>query len=424
MREQLLIAQKYWVDFLLTSAHRLVGGRSYQQWQQSHYGLKDVKLASNALSHELEEACLAQSGSLTFSEYLKIDQFGSNGYHSRYRLHGKTPVDRTWGEALAKLCQNFGLHEIIEFGPGDGALALKAITTAQKSGYQLFFSGIEINERLQRRIRQSFTKAGLNKSIKVLTKTLKDIKKHQACLLVLAYSLDSLPPEMLVNQSPTPNLPDSLIGIKVSQRHLQEKILSFDELGKRGIELKGGHLTYRGFYFDLSQFILAPEQRACLPLDSFVTLTLLLQNLPLGSVVLIVDEFEIFAPSWIGEHRCLPRDLHRYDRTLSLSKLYTGSGSNLLYYTTYFNTLANIVFSLGIDKVFYDREETLAAAVLGKSVEARSRLTSCYAILFVKENEIPKNPTLLVGPPESAGLDKRLVKGFSGIDSTQRTNVK
>src|SRR5258708_36665998 len=89
---------------------------------------KEIKLISacmvknKLLYQELEQACNRQGGILTYAEYLTIDQFGKHGYYATSTQHGKTDVDKRWGQTLALYCHNFGHDTLIEFGCGMGEL--------------------------------------------------------------------------------------------------------------------------------------------------------------------------------------------------------------------------------------------------------------------------------------------------------------
>jgi hypothetical protein len=365
--------------------HLIAGGKEESARIKEYYSLKTVVLKNKKLAVELEEACKKNNGVLTFAEYLEIDQFGKNGYHANNSYHGEQETYKRWTEALVRYSIDNKIFNIIDFGPGNGDLGIYALKYGKSIKTKLIWSGIEINKGLRITIEKKFKKEKLTSQLQYLTSTPDGLPINQKSTMVFSYSLDNLPPEMLVNTAKSRSFPTAMLGVTISKNILKEVILTNEQLQKKGISLKNGIFTdNKKQTFDLTAWKLNPFQRACIPLSATTTLTSFTKRLPKNSIVLIIDEFSIDPYYPHSKHLNIPKDLNAYYRYFeNLNDLYKTSGNNLLYFPTYANCYLNALRSLGYSKINLGFENEMANK-LAKNRTLKPTRGICLAITGIK----------------------------------------
>lgn len=346
---------KFFLDFLSYQFSHLLGGRKYNDWdKEAHTLYLNIPIKNKNLAEELEDACQKNSLSanrrsfLTYAEFLTIDQFGKNGYHSTHKEHGMTDVIYRWPEALLALCKKKNFHHIVEFGPGNGKVGIKTLEYAKKEKYPLFWSGVEISEELKDYTKNLFHKKRLNSSLVELVDNINDLHLKEKCLFVFSYSLDNLNPEVFINTSQKQGPPDTMMGIIVKSGLLSEIILSNKDLQKIGCSLKNGIFKdSSGSSWDLNSWQLHPMQRLYFPLNVYQTIIKAVNVMPINSQILIIDEFS--EPTHQQTyHIGIPRDLETFSRDFTdFKKFYKTAGSNLLYFPLFLDSLTSFISKLG-----------------------------------------------------------------------------
>jgi phospholipid N-methyltransferase len=375
--------------------HLIAGGKGESARIKEYYSLKTVALKNKKLAAELEKACQKKNGVLTFAEYLAIDQFGINGYHSNNKYHGEQETYKRWAEALAKFSIDNKILNIIDFGPGDGSLGIHTLKYGKSIEKNLTWSGIEINESLKTAIKKNFKKEKFTSQLQYLTSTIDELPINQKSAIVFSYSLDNLPPEMLINTTKSRSFPNAILGVTISKNMLKETILTNEQLRKKGISLKNGIFTdNKKQVFDLTAWKISPFQRACIPLSAVTILTSLTKLLSKGSVVLIIDEFNLNPYYAHSKHLNIPKDLTAYYRYFeNLKDLYENSGSNLLYFPTYANCYLRVLNSLGYSNINIGFENEMANRLAKNKILTPLRGV-CFAITGIKRSAI-KFPVVL-----------------------------
>lgn len=385
---------KYILSFFDYKISRLIAGRkNYETWKKNNYSLRKVKIENSQLAKEMELSCAEKDGFLTFSEYLQIDQFGENGFHSAHSEHGITTTHRHWANALTSLCKSKGYNYIVEFGPGGGDLAIETVKKAKKLDLNLLWSGIEINSNLVKKIKERFKKEKLERNLKEIVGSQKEIKLNKKCIFVFSYSLDSIPTEIFVNTSDQRSYPDGVIGIKVKDQILEEFVLNKAQIKKRSMALKNGIFKDSfGNKFDLKDWRLFKNQRLYLPVNSLSVFWEFVKRSPKESTFLVIDEFRGSIHPLETSHLCLPKDLYLYKKDCdNFEKCYRESGKNLFYYPVYFNTFLEFIKSFGFGLIKYDIEEKLAKEVSNKRWNETNNFHLTYAfILSQRRDFIPK----------------------------------
>lgn len=394
---------KYLKSYFSFQISRILAGRSYRDWEKERYTLHQQKLTNKALANELETAC-QERGFLTFSEYIQIDQYGVNGRQCRHG-HGRTDVHIRWGRALARLCQDYKIETLVEFGPGDGSLALLVVKTARQMGLSLIWHGVEINPMLVKKITRRFKQAGLSSSLGSLRSAYSIDQFLKPAVVVFAYSLDSMLPELFINTGNDYDIPNAFIGLRVKEGILEEVVVTEAMVDKRKISLKDGIFTdSTGQKFDLRSFRLHPWQRFLVPLEAFKLLTQVLTSLKKNSLVLIIDEYD-FPPSQKDtQHLSLPRDLDRYNKVVDFSSLYRNTGNGLLYFPTYLPTVKGVLKKVGFDILKEDIEDKLACEIEGKVWKVKHKQPKVYYrwAMLVKRMSSAKSPVIPIEMPKSA----------------------
>lgn len=384
---------KYLSSYLHYKLSRLLAGRkNYEEWFSKNYSLQQVELKNKKLAEEIEVACKKKGGSLTYAEFLNLDQFGANGYHAREKDHGMTYTHRHWGKAVAILCKKEGIPHVLEFGPGVGNLAIEILKESQKINFEIKWSGIELNQELRDKIKSRFHLAGFKSRLIELVSDIDKLKTRRKSIVVFSYSLDSIPPQIFINTEKQRTYTNAVLGVTLHQGVLREVSLEASELERKGIVFENGiYAEAKGPKFDLSSWVLYPGQRAYIPIQAFSTLADFAHKFS-NSIFIIIDEIRPLLYPFETGHLGIPKDLNRYRRDLAdLEKAYRETGENLLYYPIYFLTLYKFLHSLGFRFIQYDIEQRMAKEISGDSWRSLKGLFSTYSFLAKDKKEPATN---------------------------------
>lgn len=400
---QISLIKKFLGSYLRFRLSLLVGGKN--ALFQKDYELKTVSLKNNQLATELEDACRKNDGFLTYAEYLAIDQFGAHGYHNTHSAqssHGLTDTHTSWGKAIVTLCKKQNLRHVIDFGCGDGTLGIAIASAAKKEHYPLIWSGVEINKALHSIIQQRFHTKGLTTFLKQLVISPKELDIPEKCLVVFSYSLDSIPPEIFINTKAEQNFPTTIIGITVKNALLQEIALTPSQLEKKGISLHKGMYAAHGKRFDLSSWKLYNKQRAYIPVAAFSLLAEYTEQIPVGSQLVIMDEFRLSPLPFSPHHFGIPHDLHLYTpvRAIDRKKAYEQTGEALLYYPFYFTTFKAFLSYLGFKNSTYAIEKRLAKTLSEEQWQGGKGFYYTYAFVTPPKQKNPRYPLAILFPKE------------------------
>jgi|GEM_PF-3118562 len=399
--------KKFILDFLEFKKSQLISGdKNYLKFSKENFKLKTVEIKNKKLALELEKECDKLGRFLTYSEFLNIDQFGEYGYHKSHKDHGMTGVSNRWPEAIVKLLAKYQIYNMIEFGPGNGKLALKTVKKANERGIKIKWSGVEIIDSFRREIKENFKKHNLYYNLNFISDTLTEIKIQDKSAAVLSYSLDSIPPDIFLNIRDS-TFPTHMLGITVKNGILKEILLDKSLLKRKNITLKKGvYQKNNGVKVNLNNWNLKPYQRLFLSTLALENLIGLVNALPEKSLILIIDEFRVSPPFWEFNHLGVPRDLNTYRRDrFDLDNLYATSGENLLYYPFYYFSFLNILKQLELDVLKNDEEEKMANEISGKKSK-RGKPSLTYSILAIKKIKINKNKIDYFLPNEINYKDK------------------
>lgn len=374
------MAKEYLTSYFSFLLSQVVGGRSYNNWQEKNTTLISTSLKNKNLAKELAKAS-EPNDFLTYAEYLTYNQFGKYGYTARHGENGMTGVGRRWPEALLALCKQSNLHHIVEFGPGNGVLGVKTLQIAQKQNFSLFWSGVEINPLLQKIIRHNFAKEKLSDKITQIVSNIHELKMTEPCLFIFAYSLDNVAPEVFINTETTKQSPDALVGIQISESMLSEKILTNALLQKKKMLIKKGIFSANSYDWDVTPWKLSPMQRAYIPTHALTTLAEVTTKLPSNSRILLIDEFrteELYDNTF---HIGLPQSLLTYTRDLSnLEKFYKNAGKELLYFPLFLTVITSMLQQLGFSYT-QDYERHMIDNLLHRKKMVLPKKTYTYALL-------------------------------------------
>lgn len=374
---------KYLIDYFQFRLSLIVGGRkNYEAWRAKNYSLKQAKLKNEKLAEEMERECQKNAGFLTYAEFLHLDQFGANGYHATFRDHGITFTHKHWGKALAVLCKKDGISHVLEFGPGAGDLAFEILKESQKIDHAINWSGVELNQDLQKEIKLRFLKTGFKDRLTELVSDITQLKTRKKSIIIFSYSLDSIPPQIFVNTKNVKIPPNALIGVTLSNGILREIVMEPNELAKKGATFENGVFKKgNGISFDLSSWRLHPGQRAYVPIEALSTLADFADKFPTSAFV-IIDEFRSPPYFWETGHLGIPKDLHRFRRDIEdLERGYKEAGENLLYYPIYFITFYKFLHALGFRSIKYDIEQRMAKEMSQDNWRSLKGLFSTYAFI-------------------------------------------
>lgn len=337
---------------------------------------KNIKLATNIkikntqLYNELEKACEKKNGVLTYAEYLTIDQFGENGFYSTSKTHGKTDVEKRWGNALSNYCQDLGYNTILEFGCGNGDLGV-SISKAykKKTKKNIKWIGVEIDSRMHERIYNNFCSHNLQDSVEKIAISINELRAYQndTLLIVFPYSLDNIPPQILLNINYSTSQPNALLGIKAKNGTISECIITPDVLQKKGIRIKNGIYSQDNYQCNISSWKIRKGQRAYIPVDALLTLYSYVKIFNSNSKYIIIDEFRKEPWFFNLDNIGIPKSL--YEKNLVCNdrfRYYRESGKHNLYYPLYINTLLQFLNSIGFQSIDYDVEQKKAARLNNK----------------------------------------------------------
>ncbi|MBI2033030.1 MAG: hypothetical protein HYT10_01020 [Candidatus Levybacteria bacterium] len=376
----LRLAQNY-LEYKLSTL--FAGKKYYEDWKIKNYHLRKAVIKNKLLAKELETACQKNGGILTYNEFIAIDQFGKNGYHATHGYHGITGSHKHWAQAVFKLAQKKGYSYIVEVGSADGSLAIDSITQALKSDYPLFWTCVEINASLQKETIKRFKQKNLTPYLKQTTTIIDNVRFSKPCIGIFSYTLDSIAPEILWNSKKGQHTPDTILGITVKNGLLEEIILTKKQLSEKGISLTNGIYTdSKGIQFDIRSWNLYKGQRAYLSLPAFSLLASFIRKIPLGSMLLIIDEFRPPPAPWHTNHFLFPKDLLMYKRECeNIEKTYEYAGEQLFYFPSYLTTTEKLIQSLGCNVEQTDTEQKLAHDLSGRRWLKRPKMYFTYALL-------------------------------------------
>jgi hypothetical protein len=334
---------------------------NYNQWKEQNFKLQKIKLPDTELAKELASLSKAKGGVLTFGEFISAEMFGKNGYYNTHKDFGKTTIASVWPKAIIGLCKKYSLESVVEVGSGDGALGKETLKAATKEKFDLNWTGIEMNESLCRMIKKNKLKNFfLSKSIREL--------KPQKSLIIFPYCLDSMPSEVIINNTAKNGPGITLLGVRIENGILEEVFLSENDLEQRGITFKNGVLKIRDYSFDFSSWILYPNQRAYIPIEGYLAILDCVKKMKKSSCLLIIDEIKPPPLPSQAYHLGTPRILNSPIRDYeTLTDAYKNVGSNLWYFPMYLKPLQEFLNEVGFNNVKFDIEERMAADIIGRS---------------------------------------------------------
>lgn len=385
--------------FLFRLSSFVAGQRHYPEWKVKNYAMRSVVLKNKALAKDLETACKKSGGILTYAEYLTIEQFGKNGYHATHKDFGRTGTHEHWPNAILALCKKNGYNDVVEFGSGDATLGIALAKTAQKEKLPLIWHGVEINKQLQKQSTQGFRNHHLENFFGKVVTTFKELSIKKPCLVVFSYSLDSIPPEIFINTKQQQGTPDTIVGIVVNNDILTERVLTKEELHKKGLLITNGIVSTKLGNYDLRSWKLYPWQRAYISLEACAVFKNAIKTFKKNSTFLIVDEFRPSAYPWEVNHHCIPRSLYRFPREpKNIITYYEQAGRNLLYYPMHLYTMTTFLNSIGCSST-YEIEQKMAREICGNVWMPLYKTYFTYAFLAKKTQEASSQKTIVVGYP-------------------------
>lgn len=339
----------------------------YNTYRQKIILTSRVKIKNKRLYQELEQECKKQNGILTYAEYITIDQFGKNGFYATSTLHGKTDVEKRWGNALAYYCQKFGHDSLIEVGCGTGELGIAIAKKYQQlTKKHLKWIGVEIDQKIHKNIYDNFRSQKMQDSIDKIVATLDELQTQDSALIIFPYSLDNIPPHIFLNTSSGISYPNALLGIKTENGMVSEIIIPPEILYKKGISLTNGFFMQNNFTYNLSSWKLRKGQRAYISTDAFISLYKYAKKFDKNPTLLIIDEFRrepwffnlenLGAPKSLYENNLVCSDRRRY---------YHESGKYNIYYPLYRDSLFKFLNGIGFQSIDYDIEQKEAARLGG-----------------------------------------------------------
>lgn len=361
----------------------ILGGRDIHEWEKQSVSLQTVELKNEKLSQELENACNKAGGFLTYSEYVEIEQFGANGYHSTHKHHGFTPSFKIWKNAVFQYITRHNIHEIIELGPGNGYLAEDLLNICEKNHFGLTWNAVEIEDNFRENIQKRFGKEKYKKFVGDIVKTIDKLPYYNTALIISSYCIDSIPPEIFVNTKNTITYPESIIGIRVKNNVLTEFILNQTQLHAKHFKIEKGICIFNGISFDLSSWKLAPMQRAYIILKGFKTLYDTVAKVK-HPTLLTIDEVRTSQEVLRSDHFLSPLYLSIKNRyRFNPETGYKRAGELLYYYPIFLSSILSTLKSMGLTNITYDNEQKLAAILENKTwiPDKRYRYFLCYGFL-------------------------------------------
>ncbi len=373
---------KFWISYIsYTAKSRLISGRKIRtQFDKKLYSarIKNTKLAT-----ELEKAC-QKDGFLTYAEYMHISQYGKYGYHQTHTYHGATDVFLRWTKPLITICKQEDYHHIVEFGCGDGELAHSV--AKEITDFTLDWTGIDINEsELKKASSRLASLYKTNFTFHTAT-TIENMKLKEKRIALFSYSLDSIPPEMMINTTDKLALPNAILGIVVKNGTLSEIVPTKTQLAKKSLAITKKGIRQGKKQFDFSSWKLLPHQRAYFPIGAYEIVQQYIKTLPPDSLLMIIDEFA--PPALFTEHLCPPKDLDKYAPARSctnIQKQYEQTGENILYFPSPLREYIQLVKTEGIRTVFYGPEHDLAKNIAAWKHQFFNTYAICYVIFGKKQ---------------------------------------
>ncbi|MBP7832638.1 MAG: hypothetical protein KA035_02605 [Candidatus Levybacteria bacterium] len=386
-------------DFFSNNFAPLLGGRSYKEWESQSLKLQNVSIQNKKLAKEFEEECIKLDGLLTYSEYLKIDQFGENGYHKTHSAHGFTSSYKLSAPSAFQYIQIHDIHTVFELGPGNGNFAIELCKIAREKKYILTWHGSEISSDFRIKITQRFHKENLYNFLGSIIESPYNFPEIDKALIVSSYCMDSIPPEILTNTSSRINSPQAFIGIDVKNNTITERILTPDQCKKKGISISDSIITYKEQKYDTANIALAPFQRIYLTLGSFNLLASTVDKIKYPHI-LIVDEFRSMSNLYRTDHLLTPLTLYTKSRHHFVpQKSYMRAGKMLFYYPIYLSMIISVLQSVGISNIEYGEEKFQLKKMLGESSIQQNSMGPCFAI-FGSGKTKPKS-IISLAPPQT-----------------------
>lgn len=382
---------RYYLSFLFSKFPKLIVGRNYKKWKEELYSLKSVRIKNSKLAKEIETVSRNNSGILTYSELLFVDQFGKNGFHATHHEHGITNTHKSWAKAIVKLCKEKGYKQVVEVGSGEGHLAIDSVKEAEKENFHLFWNCVEINKGLHGVIASKFRKEKLEENLSAIASSTLELKKNKKCLVIYSYVLDSIAPDIFINTTSSRKYPNAMLGMVIKDGILTEQVISSEVLKKKGISLTSGKIVYKGFSFDLSSWKLFTGQRAYIPLSAFYQLAQAAYHFSSDSLFLIIDELRARPTPFEVRHLSVPRDLLGYMRDLEARKGYRDAGKYLYYFPFYYHSLEGFLQSLGFKSIESEIEEKMAKDILKQEWIPKKTYFATYAFLCTKLQKTTKS---------------------------------
>ncbi len=344
------------------------GNDLYNTYRKEIQLASHIKVKNKPLYQELEQECKKRNGILTYAEYLDITQFGKNGYYSTSTRHGKTDVDKRWGDALAKYCLKHKHDTIIEFGCGAGELGVATVKAyKQQTKKRLKWIGVEIDTQVHAKILNNFTSHDMQDSVEKIVKTIDELEIKPNALIVFPYSLDNISPHVFLNTNSATSYPNALLGITVKNGTLSEVIIPEEILKKKGIKLENGFFTQNRYTCKLSLWKLRKGQRAYISTDAFITLYTYAKKISNQTSIIIIDEFRKEPWFFNIENLGIPKSLYEHNLVCNdRTRYYRESGKHNVYYPVYKDSLLRFLNAIGFQSIDYDIEQKKAAHLRGR----------------------------------------------------------
>lgn len=383
------------LDLLSDYGPKILGGKKYTDWKDERFSLQSVKIENKKLAQELEFECKKRGGFLTYSEYLEIEQFGKNGYHTTHASHGLTPTFHIWPKAILQYVKKHSIKSIIEIGPGDGKLFHKLVSLAEKEGYKFTWYGIEklplFREKIASKIKNSDYLGGI-------LETVEKLPQLKTPLILSSYCLDSIAPELLINTSSTEGPPNGIIGLRIENGVLKEYILDESQLAEKGLKLTKGVLTKKHISLDFSKWKLSHMKRLYIHVDSFHKLYQILDKTK-NAHLLIIDEMrESIYESFNSDIVFPPLFLSIKNRyTFTPVKSYTRAGELLYYYPIFIPALRAFLESFRFKNITLEYESKIAKEMVGeKWAQKKNTKELCFACIARHNDSTPKQGTFII----------------------------
>lgn len=374
---------------------KILGGKKYNHWEKERFTLQTVEIKNKKLAVELENECKKRGGFLTYSEYLHVEQFGKNGYHATHSSHGFTPSFHIWPKAILQYVKKHSIKSIVELGPGDGKLFHKLVSLAEKENYKFKWYGVEVSKTFQEKI---IKRTGNKTYFGGVFETPSSLPQLHKALILSSYCLDSIPPEILVNASPSETIPNNIIGVIIKNGILQEFIPEKNQLLQKGISINNGILKKDELLFDFSDWKLSHMKRLYAHIDSFHKLYQVL-NTTKNAHLLIIDEMrESIYESFNSDIVFPPIFLSIKNRhTFTPIQAYARAGELLYYYPIFIPALQGFLDAFGFKNITIDYESKTAREMIGeKWIQRKNVKELCFACTARHHNNIPKWKTFII----------------------------